>query len=51
MPTSPWPGTTMHTKRDTDVLMSREALQPRITDYTAGHDPALALISPRYDLR
>jgi epsilon-lactone hydrolase len=26
--------------------MSREALQSRVGDYTAGHDPALGLISP-----
>jgi epsilon-lactone hydrolase len=39
-------GTTMETKRDVDPLMSRERLQPRVTDYTAGQDAALALISP-----
>jgi monoterpene epsilon-lactone hydrolase len=39
-------GATMDTKRDADVLMSRDNLQSRITDYTAGHDPALGLISP-----
>jgi monoterpene epsilon-lactone hydrolase len=39
-------GTTMRTKRDADVLMSREALQSRVTDYTAGQDAALGLISP-----
>jgi epsilon-lactone hydrolase len=39
-------GTTMQTKREVDVLMSREALQPRVTDYTSGQDAALALISP-----
>jgi hypothetical protein len=27
-------------------LLSREALQARVTDYTAGQDPALGLISP-----
>ena len=39
-------GTTMDTKSDVDPLLSREALQARIPDYTAGQDPALDLISP-----
>ena len=39
-------GTTMQTKREVDVLMSPEALQSRVTDYTAGQDAALGLISP-----
>ena len=39
-------GTTMDTKADADPLLSRENLQARIPDYTAGHDPALGLISP-----
>ena len=39
-------GTTMQTKCEVDVLMSRENLQSRVTDYTAGHDAALGLISP-----
>jgi epsilon-lactone hydrolase len=39
-------GATMDTKRDLDPLLSPEALQARVPDYTAGHDPALALISP-----
>jgi monoterpene epsilon-lactone hydrolase len=39
-------GTTMETKRAVDPLLSREALQARIPDYTSGQDPALALISP-----
>ena len=39
-------GTTMETKREVDPLMSRERMQPRVTDYTAGHDAALGLISP-----
>ena len=39
-------GTTMETKREVDPLMSREALQSRVTDYTAGQDAALGLISP-----
>jgi len=39
-------GTTMQTKRDADPLLSPEALQARVADYTAGHDAALGLISP-----
>jgi monoterpene epsilon-lactone hydrolase len=39
-------GATVETKREVDPLLSRELLQPRVTDYTAGHDPALGLISP-----
>jgi monoterpene epsilon-lactone hydrolase len=39
-------GATMDTKRAADPLLSRENLQSRIPDYTAGHDPALGLISP-----
>jgi epsilon-lactone hydrolase len=39
-------GTTMETKREVDPLMSREALQARVTDYTAGQDAAVGLISP-----
>jgi monoterpene epsilon-lactone hydrolase len=39
-------GTTMQTKRDADPLLSPQALQARIPDYTAEHDPALGLISP-----
>src|SRR6185437_7276935 len=39
-------GATMDTKRDADPLLSRENLQPRVTDYTAGQDAALGLISP-----
>jgi len=39
-------GATMETKSEVDPLMSREALQPRVTDYTAGQDAALGLISP-----
>jgi monoterpene epsilon-lactone hydrolase len=38
-------GTTMEAKREVDPLMSREALQPRVTDYTSGQDAASALIS------
>jgi epsilon-lactone hydrolase len=39
-------GTTIETKREVDPLLSREALQARITDYTSGQDAALPLISP-----
>src|SRR3954453_19972417 len=39
-------GATMETKHEVDPLLSRENLQPRVTDYTAGQDAALALISP-----
>jgi epsilon-lactone hydrolase len=39
-------GATMETKRKVDPLLSRELLQPRVTDYTSGQDPALGLISP-----
>ena len=39
-------GTSMETRREVDPLLSRELLQPRITDYTAGQDAALGLISP-----
>ena len=39
-------GATMDTKSDADPLLSRELLQPRVTDYTAGQDPTLGLISP-----
>src|SRR4051794_34675122 len=41
-------GTTMATRREADPLLSREALQARITDYTAGQDAALGLISPLF---
>src|ERR1700724_1658721 len=39
-------GTTMETRSEVDPLLSREALQARVPDYTAGHDAALRLISP-----
>jgi len=39
-------GTTMDTKSKADPLLSRENLQARVPDYTAGQDHALALISP-----
>ncbi len=41
-------GTTMETRREVDPLLSREALQARVTDYTAGQDAALGLISPLF---
>jgi acetyl esterase/lipase len=39
-------GATIETKRDSDPLLSPEALRARVPDYTAGQDPALGLISP-----
>src|SRR6476661_5586607 len=39
-------GATMETRREVDPLLSRELLQARVPDYTAGQDAALALISP-----
>jgi monoterpene epsilon-lactone hydrolase len=39
-------GTTMETKGEVDLLMSRQNLQSRVADYTAGQDAALGLISP-----
>ena len=39
-------GTTLETKREVDPLLSREALQARVPDYTSGRDAALGLISP-----
>ncbi len=39
-------GTTMETKREADPLLSRELLEPRVADYTAGQNAALELISP-----
>jgi acetyl esterase/lipase len=41
-------GATMDTKGDVDPLLSRDALQARIPDYTAGQDAALGLISPLF---
>jgi monoterpene epsilon-lactone hydrolase len=41
-------GGTIETKRAVDPLLSREALQARIPDYTAGHDAATGLISPLF---
>jgi epsilon-lactone hydrolase len=39
-------GTTIDTRSEVDPLLSREALQARVTDYTSGQDAALGLISP-----
>jgi monoterpene epsilon-lactone hydrolase len=39
-------GASMEAKREVDPLMSRERLQARVPDYTAGQDAALGLISP-----
>jgi monoterpene epsilon-lactone hydrolase len=39
-------GATMDTKAAADPLLSRDNLQARVPDYTAGQDPALGLISP-----
>ena len=39
-------GTTLETKRDVDPLLSRQLLEPRVADYTSGHDAALGFISP-----
>jgi epsilon-lactone hydrolase len=39
-------GASMETKREADLLMSPPALRARVTDYTAGQDAALGLISP-----
>jgi len=39
-------GTTMETKREVDPLFTRGLLQARVTDYTAGQDASLGLISP-----
>jgi epsilon-lactone hydrolase len=39
-------GTTMETKREVDPLFTRELLQARVADYTAGQDASLGLISP-----
>ena len=39
-------GATMDTRREVDPLLSREALQARVPDYTSGQDAALALVSP-----
>ena len=39
-------GATIESRREADPLLSRENLQARVPDYTAGQDAALGLISP-----
>jgi monoterpene epsilon-lactone hydrolase len=39
-------GATIDTRGEVDPLLSREALEARVPDYTAGQDAALGLISP-----
>jgi acetyl esterase/lipase len=39
-------GASIETKRDVDPLFTRELLQDRVADYTAGQDAAFGLISP-----
>jgi epsilon-lactone hydrolase len=39
-------GRSMETRSEVDPLLSRELLEPRVTDYVAGHDAGLGLISP-----
>jgi len=39
-------GTTMETRREADPLFTRELLQERVNDYTAGQDAALPRMSP-----
>jgi monoterpene epsilon-lactone hydrolase len=39
-------GASMETKGEVDPLLSREALEPRVADYTAGQDASLGPISP-----
>ena len=41
-------GTTLEAKREVDPLLSRELLEPRVTDYLSGQDAALCLISPLF---
>ena len=41
-------GASMETRRESDPLLSLEALRARIIDYTAGQDAALGLISPLF---
>jgi acetyl esterase/lipase len=39
-------GTTMESRSEVDPLLSRELLEPRVTDYTSRQNAALALVSP-----
>ena len=41
-------GATMETNRESDPLLSLEALRARVIDYTSGQDAALGLISPLF---
>src|SRR3954462_12714018 len=41
-------GTTLEARREVDPLLSRELLEPRVTDYLSGQDAALGLISPLF---
>jgi epsilon-lactone hydrolase len=41
-------GSTIETRRELDPLLSRELLEPRVDDYTAGQDAAHGLISPLF---
>jgi monoterpene epsilon-lactone hydrolase len=41
-------GTSMESRREFDPLLSREALQARVTDYVSAQDAALGLISPLF---
>jgi monoterpene epsilon-lactone hydrolase len=41
-------GPSMETRREVDPLLSRELLEARVGDYTAGQDAALGLISPLF---
>jgi epsilon-lactone hydrolase len=41
-------GTSMETKREVDPLFTREIFEPRVIDYTSGHDAADALVSPAF---
>jgi acetyl esterase/lipase len=41
-------GGSMETRRDFDPLLSRKALEARVSDYTSGRDAGLGLISPLF---
>jgi epsilon-lactone hydrolase len=41
-------GTSMETKREVDPLFTRETFEPRVIDYTSGHDAADGLVSPLF---
>ena len=46
MPTSPWPGRPWKPSARPTRCSAQKALHARVTDYTAGQDAALGLISP-----